>query len=703
MEILIGLGIGLLLITLVGHGIWVLLASIFGGGSDRSAQRPIQRQIPHCPRCDAELASHACPVCDWPAAPVQRRSWAALAALERQLQRLEAAQAIGPDVAARLNAAIGEARRELSTPRADRLPLEVTAQTDAPAESPVSVAAEFETPEAVPAEIVVPELPRKVEPTRGADPAEAVPLAAAQSGSGEIARQLEDRVRQFVEQRNSLAPEPAAAPTPRAPRRPWSDVLAGFMEEKNIRWGELVGGLLIVCCSIALVISFWAKIAERPFLKFFVFGGVTAALFAVGFYTERRWKLQTTSRGLLVIATLLVPLNFLAIAALDHPSGARALFVLGEVLSVVLFAGLVGVAGRILTPRGATALAVGVMVPAVMQLVERRLVESDASGLLLAGLGAISLVFYCGANAWSVAHDRRETALDESQAHGLFRLLGLTTFSVLLALGLLVAKTGHAVDALHRVAPLVCALGWAPLAVGLLVARRLAAAAPASVRVAGTSVAIAGAVISLAALVLAWPEPGVLLPAVVAEIILFEVIALVVPMPAAQVVVVASSALGYLLGIYLLRGDVRWWGTTTSALRPVLWSASSGVALVPLVALWAGGAGLVALAASGRCTVDRRSRGSGGVCQPAAGQLVRGGNQRRPLWSPLGVRRLRLRRWRVPQWLAAGSRSGPGRSLWVGWGRCWLWRQSSRRSYFAGERRSSGFGLGRPRCWPTRG
>ena len=247
--------------------------------------------------------------------------WAALAALERQLQRLEAAQAIGPDVAARLNAAIGEARRELSTPRADRLPLEVTAQTDAPAESPVSVAAEFETPEAVPAEIVVPELPRKVEPTRGADPAEAVPLAAAQSGSGEIARQLEDRVRQFVEQRNSLALEPAARDSA-TPRRPWSDVLAGFMEEKNIRWGELVGGLLIVCCSIALVISFRAKIAERPFLKFFVFGGVTAALFAVGFYTERRWKLQTTSRGLLVIATLLVPLNFLAIAALDHPSAA---------------------------------------------------------------------------------------------------------------------------------------------------------------------------------------------------------------------------------------------------------------------------------------------------------------------------------------------------------------------------------------------
>ena len=82
------------------------------------------------------------------------------------------------------------------------------------------------------------------------------------------------------------------------------------MEERNIRWGELVGGLLIVCCSVALVISFWSKIAERPFLKFFVFNGVTAVLFGVGFYTHSRWKLRTTSHGLLIIATLLVPLNF---------------------------------------------------------------------------------------------------------------------------------------------------------------------------------------------------------------------------------------------------------------------------------------------------------------------------------------------------------------------------------------------------------
>ena len=56
-------------------------------------------------------------------------------------------------------------------------------------------------------------------------------------------------------------------PVPRKPAVPVSRLLAAFMEEKNIRWGELVGGLLIVGCSIALVISFWSEIAARPLLE----------------------------------------------------------------------------------------------------------------------------------------------------------------------------------------------------------------------------------------------------------------------------------------------------------------------------------------------------------------------------------------------------------------------------------------------------
>jgi hypothetical protein len=86
------------------------------------------------------------------------------------------------------------------------------------------------------------------------------------------------------------------------------------MEERNIRWGELVGGLLFVGCSVALVISLWETLQKIPYIQFFGFATVSAAMFGVGLYTYHRWKLESTSRGLLIIATLLVPLNFAVMA-----------------------------------------------------------------------------------------------------------------------------------------------------------------------------------------------------------------------------------------------------------------------------------------------------------------------------------------------------------------------------------------------------
>src|SRR5262249_4565423 len=153
---------------------------------------------------------------------------------------------------------------------------------------------------------------------------------------------------------------------------------------KNIRWGELVGGLLIVCCSIALVISFWTDIAERPFLKYGVFNGVTVALFGLGFYSYRRWRLQTTSRGLLLIAGLLVPLNFMAIAA-ERVAGADALTLFGEIASGVVFSALLFLAGRILTPRWPIQLAATIIAPSLTQLVLRRYAVDELSIPAIAG------------------------------------------------------------------------------------------------------------------------------------------------------------------------------------------------------------------------------------------------------------------------------------------------------------------------------
>jgi len=105
-----------------------------------------------------------------------------------------------------------------------------------------------------------------------------------------------------------VAPAPPAPPAPddAAPRGLWA-WLAVFMEERHVLWGELVGGMLIVGCSIALVISLWQTLERVPLFPFLILAGLTSALLGAGFYTLSHWKLQTTSRGLLLIGMLLVP------------------------------------------------------------------------------------------------------------------------------------------------------------------------------------------------------------------------------------------------------------------------------------------------------------------------------------------------------------------------------------------------------------
>src|SRR5205085_149810 len=149
------------------------------------------------------------------------------------------------------------------------------------------------------------------------------PLSAEQRGVAEVLlRDLSDpEVSEQVRPVVAPAPEPVEslpAAVPVRHRRSLTELLAAFMEEKNILWGELVGGLLIVGGSIALVISLWHTLQENPYFPFGIFAAVTMALFGAGLYTLHHWKLESSSRGLLVIAGLLVPLNFLVLPSMLH-------------------------------------------------------------------------------------------------------------------------------------------------------------------------------------------------------------------------------------------------------------------------------------------------------------------------------------------------------------------------------------------------
>lgn len=122
-------------------------------------------------------------------------------------------------------------------------------------------------------------------------------------------------------------------------RSTWTDWLQAFLEEKNIRWGELLAGLLIVGSSVGLVISLWSTLRNAiPYFPALCFLAVTAAIHGAGLYSLRHWRLKTTSRGLLTIALLLVPLNFLAAIALsEQRSATDPLYVTAVAIGIVAY------------------------------------------------------------------------------------------------------------------------------------------------------------------------------------------------------------------------------------------------------------------------------------------------------------------------------------------------------------------------------
>ena len=92
-----------------------------------------------------------------------------------------------------------------------------------------------------------------------------------------------------------------------------SEIIQSFLSSHNIRWGEIVAGILIVVCSIGLVRTLWSTLIDtHPLVPSIIFLAANSAIGAAGLYTLRRWKLRHTSRAVLLIAILLIPLSVLA-------------------------------------------------------------------------------------------------------------------------------------------------------------------------------------------------------------------------------------------------------------------------------------------------------------------------------------------------------------------------------------------------------
>ncbi len=543
-EVLLALFILWVVVTLIGHGSWVLVAAMFG-----------QRKPPLSASRELD---------------VRTDSQSALRALRQQLARLAELKSVDAQTYAAIHAAIKGQEERL----ADEAAKKVTA-----AAAPLPMVTPIET----------------VRKEALAEPVAPAVLAAPESETSPA-----ERVRAYAASRiAAVESEPVPPPAPPKPREAMSRLFAAFMEEKNIRWGELVGGLLIVGCSVALVISFWSEIAARPMLKFGLLGGVTAALFGVGLYTDRRWKIHTTSHGILVIATLLVPLNFLAIAAFTRGAAANdAVTLVGEVMSAIVFAVLVYLAGRIISPGAAVPLAMGVMVPSLAQLLVRRWAEPTATLTLLYALAGVPIGCFVATTSFVTASlnmGRRalEPVFGESNAYRLFTFLGVVSAATFFPLALLAWKVPPVEETIHRLSPLVVWCGVPALLCGLLFWRRMTERKLSSVQTAGLAVGVLGAGIMAGAAVAAWPDPATLLPVAAMNFFALTAVAFWFGIPAAHLPAGLALVAMWLISIYVRRGDVGWTLASYEPLSGVLVSAMSGRMLVPLVAVFGVAAGML--------------------------------------------------------------------------------------------------------------
>src|ERR1043166_9359400 len=436
------------------------------------------------------------------------------------------------------------------------------------------------TPKPTPA----PAPPRTPEPAPSRKPEAVPPVFIEPAVVNPVPSVLLELERERTSQKiPSSAPPPAPRPKP---RRPFTEVLNSFMEQSNIRWGEIIGGLLIIGCSTALVVSLWSQISAIPVLKFLIFTTVTAVLFGIGLYTEHRWKLPTTSRGILTIATLLVPLNFLAIAAVSAGNTSGALVIGSELAAPAIFLCLVYFAGRVITPGCAHILSAGVLGSSVGQLLVRHFADVDTSPALLILLGAFPVCCYVATVGFSLRLVLKDREIDAHETTTVFTVLGTMSFAALLPFGLLLYKSGPLGMSMMYLAPIVTLWGLPLLATGTILWRRISNKELVVWRTTGTALGILGLMIVLAGMILAWPNPASIVPAALLNFAVFTALALALELPVAHLIAAMCFALAYLVTGHVLVGNITWQNLRVMSLLEVSLSVGSGEALIGAFALF---------------------------------------------------------------------------------------------------------------------
>ena len=237
-------------------------------------------------------------------------------------------------------------------------------------------------------------------------------------------------------------PDPPLA----APRLGWRALLQRFMEARNIRWGELASGILIVGSAVGLVISLRKELENSiPYFPALLFMLISLAIHGAGRYTLKRWKLQQTSRGLLLIGLLIVPLNFLAGVLLSSSGVSQRplsdpIVWLAIAIGLGVFGWISWSTGKLLLRRGGWLLSLPVMLSGLAIIVTHRfpipLEPRDQWWLAVAtclGSSAVMIVLSL------IVEGRRQLTL--KTLNRVAMVGGVTWFSLLAALSMLLVSS----------------------------------------------------------------------------------------------------------------------------------------------------------------------------------------------------------------------------------------------------------------------
>ena len=260
-------------------------------------------------------------------------------------------------------------------------------------------------------------------------------------------------------------------PVPK-PRRSFAELMSGFMQEKNMRWGELTSGILIVLSAVGLVVSLRDELSVIPYFSALLFMLITAGIHGAGIYTLRKWKLRSTSRGALVIGLLLVPLNFVAACVLsDQRELNDPMLWIALVIGATGFSMMTWWSSKHLVKRGNLPMVLAIMGSGIATLLLNRTIDSANSSLqYLVFSIPVVVSFLIG----TCTFDRRQWVRERwttRASNRLFLFLGLSVFAAISALSIIFVRTHSTLFGLVAISPIVSTMSIVTSWLGSIVFR----------------------------------------------------------------------------------------------------------------------------------------------------------------------------------------------------------------------------------------